>query len=235
MYRVRGQLPNLIGDDILNIFCDASIKTFPDGITIGCPGSIAFLGYEVVDWGYLILPSTTNNNSEITAIRLALEMALKHRSKYKTINIFSDSKICVYGVKYWFEGWFANIDDNGVLYSTSGVPVANQEIFKEIMKLIIVTKLQVNLYHQKGHVVETDKSLVFARHVFEESNRITLSMDQLKYISAGNDKVDKDTKYQLDLIISSLGYETPLIHPFDYQFTGDELDEYADLMKGTPL
>ena len=235
MYEVQGTLPNLMSDDILNIFCDASIKTFPNGITIGCPGAIGYVKNKPTVWRYVILPATTNNNSEITAIRMALELANDSKNFYKTVNIFSDSKICVYGLKYWFEGWFANIDENGVLYSTSGVPVANQEIIKSIIRFIVDTKLDINLYHQKGHVLGTQLSLDNAKRVFEESNRLTLTLDQLKYISAGNTFIDESTKHYLSVIESSAGYETPLVQPFERMFTGEELDQYADLMKGIPL
>ena len=229
---VTNRLPNIMAPDNYNIFCDASIKTFPDGITVGCAGAIGMHQNKLNMWEYRIIPCTTNNNSEISAVFIALEMAKTASNFYKIINIFSDSKICVFGMRHWYEGWLKAADKNGVLYNSSGEPVANQEIFKDAMRFILDNNLKINIYHQNGHVYNSASSLKRAKEVFITSNKLDITDDQLKYISRGNDKVDSTTRSHLDFIKSSTGYSKPLIRPFRSIVTYDDVAKYRLLVGG---
>ena len=193
-------LPNLIDPSVLNIFCDGSIKTFGN-VTVGSAGAMGFCGYENVCWNFKDIPAATNNITELMAIYSALECANSHKHMYWTINIFSDSKICVYSLLQWYKSWFINMTDHGTLYSTTGEPVKNQEYIKQIIDYVVDNGIIVNLYHQKGHVsLQNNTSLENARYVFMVSNNLEITDDQLKYISKYNDLIDKKTKMRLELI-----------------------------------
>lgn len=205
----------LFGPDVLNIFCDASIMKLQNE-TIGCPGSIAIgPSTDIVDGSIQLLRQSSNNNAEITAILLALYQALVFRDIYPVINIFSDSKISVYGLREWMFNWAKSVRD-GVLYSSSGEPVANQQIFLHIVRLVVTTNLNVNLYHQKGHV--SNSNLTPAKQLFFVSNGLYITDEEAVYISKYNNMIDILTKKELQKIdINNLftGLSSPLLYSLD--------------------
>lgn len=182
---------------ILNIFCDASIK--PDKLdpnnTLGCAGCICVDGDNIIDSENAIINSTTNNESEISAVLLAVKHAYKYRNDYDVINIFSDSKICVYGLREWIFKWKLV---NNTFYGSSNTPIMNQKLFLSVVLYIIDNKIDyINLYHQKGHVTNTEDSILNALRVFKESNGFDISVDDVKYISNYNNIIDENTKAEL--------------------------------------
>lgn len=185
---------NFVNDYTLNIFCDASIKNYKDKTADGCYGAIAYRGKNEIDSLYKICSNTTNNNSEIKAIRNGVELALKWRYNFNTINIFSDSQISIFGIRDRIFNWVQG--SNSILYGYDHVPIKSQDIFVEIMNIIISNNLYVNFYHQKGHV-KTDSftSLQNAEHVFKASNNIRENVDFnfIRYISILNNRVDDIT------------------------------------------
>lgn len=184
----------LFEHNTVNIFCDASIyKTYEE--TIGCPGSIVVINDQIVDQSIEIYRFSTNNHSEINAILMAVTQALRYVNGCNRINIFSDSKISVFGLKEWIFNWINTRDDTGIMYSSSGQPVANQNIFLNIIRKIVSNNLNFNLYHQKGHVGKND--LVIAKKVFQTSNKICLNDDEVIYISKYNDYIDNATRNYL--------------------------------------
>ena len=185
--------------NIYNIFTDASIIKTIYGETIGCAGAVGVpsLNSENTIVSTQILRNSTNNNSEITAILLGIHMALNVPKNYK-INLFSDSKICVYGLREWIFNWANNRLPDGTMVSSSGTPVANQNIFLDIINLIIVNKLPINIYHQKGHVTNTEDSLSNATKVFFESNGILLDKNDVINISDMNNYIDNYTRAKLN-------------------------------------
>lgn len=204
---------NLFGDGVLNIFCDASILKLTNE-TIGCPGSIAIgPSTDIVDGQIHLLRFSSNNNAEITAILMAVQQALFFRENYSTINIFSDSKISVFGLKTWVFNWIRSMNQ-GILYSSSGEPVANQQIFIHIIHLIISNGLSVNIYHQKGHV--SNRNLLPAKKLFLESNGIFLTDEEATYISEYNNQIDILTKNELYRLRNDLqeqpNYKSPIIY-----------------------
>lgn len=223
-------LPNIIDPKILNIFCDGSIKDF-NGTTIGCAGAIGFSGNENVCWYFDTVPAATNNITELVAIYCALNLAKSHKQLYKTINIFSDSKLCVFSLLQWFEGWFLNANNNGVLYNTSGEEVKNQEYIKCLIKYIVENDLVINLYHQKGHVsLQSKDSFENARFVFMVSNRLSISDQQLKYISKYNDLIDRKTKAHLEYISHPNAYSIRPEMPFIPIINDEDLEIYSVAM-----
>ena len=120
----------------LNIFTDASIKQVGQE-TVGCAGAFCVAGKDrtIINQTNRILRYATNNSSEITAVKLGIDLAIDYRNDFDTINLFSDSKICIYGLREWIFNWIDNMS-NGVLYNSSNTEVANQEMFKKIINLI---------------------------------------------------------------------------------------------------
>lgn len=218
----------LFDKSTLNIFCDASIAAFDDE-TIGCPGcittSVIPASLTILEKDLRILRNSTNNQSEITAILMAVNQALKYRDMYETINIFSDSKISVYGLRTWIFNWINNIN-NGVMYSSSGTPVANQQIFMHIINTIVYNGLQVRIYHQKGHVTTT-ALIPKAKSVFMQSNNIMISDKEVKYISIANDIIDGESRRSLNDINL---YCKPLIAPLKYGIDKNLLNAYKQLI-----
>ena len=181
----------------LEIYTDASTREFLNGRVFGCAGAIAPMFKAK---SLQILPDSTNNRSEITAIYLAVVMAKQIKDNnpdIEKITIYSDSKISVFGLKKWMNTWIDNIQ-NGILYSNSGNPVANQDIFLNIISYLESNNLKINIRHQKGHVKVLDqKSMHNAKKVYYESNNEDIDNDKLSRICWYNNLIDEDTRNTL--------------------------------------
>lgn len=191
-------------NNVLEIFCDASIKKFPNQRTFGCAGAIALINGTTQAGTLLkVLPDSTNNQSEITAIYLAVKLAHDIVTKYGGINniiVYSDSKISVYGLKYWMNKW-VDMMYNGVLYTPQGDKVKNQEVFIQIYDFLARNNMKIKLLHCKGHVILTKHdSLYNAADVFYESNGFYPDKEQLIRISNYNNIIDKETREYLSTI-----------------------------------
>lgn len=177
----------------LEICCDASIKTYPNGRTLGCAGAIA-VGLDIERTK--IIPDATNNKSELMAMYLAVKLAHELRAiEPYDITIYSDSKFVVYGINVWMEKWLMTVDKNGVMYNYNNQPVVNQELFKMIISYMVSNNLKLKIRHQKGHVkLLSEKGLAIANKVFYESNGYRLDDTTLRRVSLYNDRIDKDTR-----------------------------------------
>ena len=71
------KLGNLVNEESLTIFTDASISPNRDGTYYGCPGFVAVDANGIIDSGYIVIDNTTSNNSEIKAIRMGVMAANK--------------------------------------------------------------------------------------------------------------------------------------------------------------
>lgn len=227
-------LLNRGGQKTLNIFCDASItkpKNPKEKVT-GCAGMISVLmdnSGNVISENIVkqIIPNTTNNNSEVTAVLLGVYEALKYNGKVGAINLFSDSKITIMGLREWIFNWIRSIN-NGIMYSTSGTPVANQDIICQIINCIIYNNLNIMLFHQKGHV--SGNNIPNAREVFITSNGIDISIQETGIISLYNDYVDRFTRNAL----SGFEYtEDRPIRPIDFPIAYCDMNKYKNLIKGS--
>lgn len=176
----------------LNIFTDASITKTIYGETIGCAGAICFENNNICK--FEIQRDSTNNISELTAIKLAIDIALENRENYSKINIWADSQWAIFGLTKWNRSWLNNICNN-ILISSSGQPVKNQYLFLSIMKMIVKNNLKVNFYHIKGHIgTHNINSINTAISVFKKSNNANISRDKM-YIAANmNNMVDARTR-----------------------------------------
>ena len=231
----------------LNIFSDASILQVKNGAKIeyyiGCPGiSVWNMDNKIGEYSE-VYTKVTNNFSEIRAIFLAVWTARQYRDMYpeiKYINIFSDSKISIFGLREWMFGWL-NKNNDGVLMSTSGV-VKNQEHFIKIIKFICDNDLSLRFYHVRGHHDHnTQKELIQFRNSFKRENHINNTIDDnlVKYLIRGNSDVDNLTrkplrdKHQLNASFELECYgHVPI--SFDYKTIVKEfdVDKYRRLILG---
>ena len=181
----------------LNIFCDASIVKTKKSF-MGCYGVVAVVEDTILDSIYRLVSDTTNNESEIKGLRAAIGMAYQYNGCFRTINIFSDSKISIMGLTKYIYHWRYNKHD-GLLYGTSRNPISNQEIFIECVQLLKGLSQGpsiICLYHQAGHVSNHYENLRHAAEVFATSNNILGSVDMnlIRYLSTYNNLVDHNSR-----------------------------------------
>ena len=220
-------------DDSLNIFTDASIRRLNSGETIGCAGMIAVYGSSRKQYDRVsIIRNTTNNNSEIKAIRLGVEEAIKNKNCFKTIRLFSDSQISIFGIRDRIFKWY-NCD--GVLMGYEGNPIKNQDIMLEIVHMITDSNLNIEFYHQQGHVKYDKDSLLNAIHVFSASNNIrdTVSYELIRTLSEYNNYVDIKTKNVLKSLDENMLSENMnmFINALYFNYSNFDKKQYRELTK----
>lgn len=138
---------------------DTDYILYTDGACLGNgrPG----LGYG--GWGYVILdntnpneapleaagnagPNTTNQVMELTAVLQGLKELVLVADEDATITLCSDSKYAIDGITKWSINW----QKNGWVNS-KGDPVANMDLWKEILALLEKSGLNVEFKWVKGH------------------------------------------------------------------------------------
>ena len=178
----------------LEICCDASITTYPNGRTFGCAGAVA-IGLDIERT--MIVPDTTNNIAELMAMYIAVKLAdeLSAIDHYDT-TIYADSKFVVFGMKVWMDSWLRTMDRNGIMYNSNNEPVKNQDLFAMIISYMTTNNLRLKIRHQKGHVkVLSEGSMAVADRVFQRSNGYRLDHDSLSRISYYNNTTAWDTQH----------------------------------------
>lgn len=188
----------LSSDDILNIFTDASLLKHHN-YSVVCPGAIAVTtDNKIIDSEFLVISDFTNNQGEIMAIKLGMEIAIRFQSKYRVINIISDSIISVRGLEEWIFTWYKNKKGN-VLMSSSNKPVANQEIFIDVINKVLSIKVsRLCIYHTLGHMRYNSQSdLQQIINNFTAVNGKEISEEEAIYLAYFNDIIDKETRNQL--------------------------------------
>lgn len=227
-------METLFKEGTLNIFCDASISKKPDNTYYGCPAAIATMRrsqdqLSIIDRVYLLLDNTTNNDSEITAIQLAVELALKWRNKnmFNEINIFSDSNISVNGLNSWVYNWNKSKQD-GVMYSSSGQEVANQLKFCTIIQTIIQNNLRVRIMHQRGHMNINKPDDLRKANLAIEANGIKVNSSELVALCNFNNYVDE---FSRDTLLRNIDKCITTQVPIKYDLTDSELKSYKKLIE----
>ena len=215
-------LKHLINKDSLTIFTDASIKAKPDGTNYGCPGFVAVDGNGIIDSGYIVYDNTTNNDSEIKAIRMGVMAANKYKNNYKYIRLFSDSQLCIFGLRQRIYSWLNNIN-NGYICGYDGNPIKNQEIFIEIAYYITQNNLNIEFYHQRGHISLTNPTqLEKARNDFLKFNEFSpgteIDMELVKTISYYNNMVDQTSRNTLNSVLSQIPSSYSMVYDDSYKF-----------------
>lgn len=248
-----------VNNETFNVFTDASIihrKVNINGDTytyyFGSPGYDIYIGNNKILGYHNVLPICTNNQSEISAIRYGVDRALDLATLYniKKINIFSDSKICIYGLREWIFSWMNNIR-NGTLYNSSGKEVANQFEFLAIVHMILLYNRPVQFYHIRGHMnINSFKDRKKFNESFMKENYTSDHLDErlIDFFISANDIVDNVTRYELQGIQEStkLYYDNMLRSRYQYKnlekvFTYNDylgsidLDRYKKLIGGNLL
>jgi len=120
------------------------VQIFADGSCIGNPGAggwCAILRYKdkekIISGGE---PNTTNNKMELTAVIKALE-ALKMPCE---VDLYTDSKYVVEGLKSWLDNWAKNNWKN-----SKKEKIANLELWQRLYQLKNIHK--INPIWVKGH------------------------------------------------------------------------------------
>lgn len=216
----------IFNDKTLNIFTDASVlKTEKE--TIGAPGYVAVIDQSIVDQRNMILRESTNNESELYAIYMAIQYALQNRDKVEVINIFSDSQFSVYGLREWIFSWLNNIKGDR-LYNSSGKEVANQKIFMNIIYTILDNDLKVSFYHNRGHFIFPKDTERFAK-LFTKHNFLNDYIDNVAVclIIHFNDIVDNNTR----TLLHDLTQFPPRLEIPDYMARNDlDINHYKELL-----
>lgn len=200
-----------------NIFCDASVDTYKK---IGCAG-IYLVSEDFrspIDCYYVRQFRATNNSAEILAIYHAVLMAIYYRNRkdydFTKFRIFSDSKICIYGLREWIYSWVNNQNKAGMLRRSDDAPVLNQYYFKEIVRLILDNNIPISFVHQKGHMNLSDVNMEKAERFFCDTNGYypkDIGAD-IKYINTYNTEVDTKSRELLhDSTRTQLQYESALV------------------------
>lgn len=227
----------MFNDKTLNIFTDASISQIGDEY-IGCSGAVACTGYfnniTIVDETFKINRDSTNNNSEIKAIYLGILLAKKFKNQFKTINLFSDSKISIYGLREWISNWVESSTGDHLIGSTNK-PVSNQSEILSCIYEILDNDININLYHQKGHC-ETDAHIQQALITFKSSNNISryVTFEYIANISQWNCYVDNKSRSILYNFLQSnssrIEQQHKPINLVSYSYTRFNLDHYLSLV-----
>lgn len=219
--------------DTLNIFTDSSVKTTEYGFD-SVSAIVALLGDNKVLERVELNRNTTNNYGEMKAIYMGVEAAEEINRYFnpKYINIFSDSRISVLGLKEWYKKWNV-VDEEGYSLTGSGNRVANQSVIWSIIKFIIDHNLHLAIYHISGHV-NPDKrgSLNTFAHKMRTINGDIgsglIEEEDLRKLIEGNDYVDRISR---DMVRNSENYPF-ILRPIErlYNFTPEDIEKYKELI-----
>ena len=182
----------------LKICTDGSMRNFENGRSFGCAGAIAIDSMQTM---YRIIPDTTNNRCELMAIYLGVKLAQEivcSSPLYDSITIYSDSQFSVYGLNKWMYSWLRYSDKSGTLYNKKGSKVANQELYKLIIKFIIDNGLRIKFMLQQGHTdLNKQESVRSAIIRFKNENGVDIDFSTLYNIISFNNIVDTTTRNKL--------------------------------------
>ena len=236
--------------DTLNIFTDASMYAGTyNGYSVGCAGVELATSYTRTDVtnhlypngyipNYVVTLDTTNNNSELIAIRQGVLFALANKDRFSEINLFSDSLLAINCLTQWINDWFFKAKKSGdpslIFRNSKGDPVANQDIIKSIIALIYFNDLKINFYHQRGHC---SHDLALVKKDFIKFNRlksVNVSYSFVKQIAHINDIVDNRSRQIMKTFIET-GYapyivNNTLISGIEYDISRIYLKHYKNLI-----
>lgn len=181
----------------INVYTDASLTKI-HGTTSTCAGYVAVYHGKIIDSGYRILYNSTNNYGEAYAVYMGVQCLLKYADMDTFLNLFSDSKITVDGLRTWIKGWVKNQDRDGNMYSSAGTKVANQELITSIIGLIQNNGIHMQIFHVLGHKNPNNyKDLMASKEMFKRENSVLLSDDIIREICTYNCFVDNMTREAL--------------------------------------
>jgi ribonuclease HI len=159
---------------------------------------------EYVHNDAFITETGTSPFAEIAAIAAALKNVVAYienlEDKEIIIKLYTDSMICHQSLTKWIFSWMRKAR-NGVFYTSSGTPVANQEKIKEAFEYLkeIRKHATITLYHVNSHTAK--KNLKKLKADFEKFNKIKITDDELLFIYLQNARCDKDIQEKHDEFI----------------------------------
>lgn len=197
---------------VLNIFTDASV--FKNG------------DEQIVSHGiydpknntklFHIIRQSSNNRGELMGIATAIKYALLMRNNFVQINIWTDSLYSMKCICEWFPIWYFKMN-NGMLTTGAGKPVENIDLIDMIIHLILDNNLDVNILHQRGHILERN-NLNKAMKTFKDINGMDIDQDAMSYAAVCNQVVDEHTRngfLSTDLLSIPI-YTYPIMPYFTY-------------------
>lgn len=229
-------LTDFFNPSTLNIFADASMMVNKYGSTsIGCSGIC--LVYGALDKRFPMLNTeshfqiykkATNNSAEARAVVMGIYEAIRHMGEFPTTRIISDSQVTIFNIRDRIINWKVSKKDPTQLIGTTGA-IKNQDIFMEMVYLIVSTGLKVDFVHQGGHVVFNDqKSLDRAAHIFKASNNIRdeVDLELIRAISYFNNHVDRASR---EFLHSVNLMETNPVYPLRYVYNDFDREAFYRL------
>ncbi len=218
---------------VYDIFCDASVGPM---LRTACPGTLCIMrGEKTGTFDANIQHDGTNNSGELGAVCMAVTKAAQIQANSEEpvlFNIYSDSMLAIKGVREWLYIWFKNIDGT-IIRKESGEPVMNQGYIKLIFNIILINRLNIRFYHQKGHV--SRKNIHRVRGMFLQHNGI--SLDDLgltdTFISECNNIVDQRTRMWVTDYLSKPHENEPLclLTNTDWHYQYAPISTSAETMK----
>lgn len=134
-----------LADERIVIYTDGSVNTFkdlPEGRqNIGGSAVLIIKNSFLLDDVKLKakVEGITISVAELLAIKLALEKLsislAPEEKKAALLEIYSDSKVSIDSLTIYYKKWSTKLDDQGRWLKSNNLPVDNQEIIKEILKL----------------------------------------------------------------------------------------------------
>jgi ribonuclease HI len=203
---------------IYDLFCDASVGPELRGTCSGVlinRRPLRLNGKELEFSGiqrtfmYCIQMNGTNNSGEVAAVAMAVRGAIDIYSQIDkdsfnaTFNVFSDSLITINGVREWLPNWIKKADRAGNLMTASGKQASNQEFFKFIYNTILESDININFFHQDGHITTNVDRMIpdFVKFNYGlKPSDLGLTPMQL---CACNDFVDRETRMLINQYLSS--------------------------------
>lgn len=199
----------------VNVFTDAS-STSRGKEMITCAGFATTINGSLINTGCHVMKSTVMY-AELVAIHMGLEELMRYRETDLFLNIFSDSKVNIYGLREWAPyAWFKNRKDFQLI-TKQRKAAANQELLLDTMRVIVQGNVHVSLIHIMGHTKpnKTTDMIKFAK-TFNQSNgnRVPLNsipMEYLREMAEWNNFIDVHTRnYLYKAINNGMEIEEPM-------------------------
>jgi ribonuclease HI len=151
---------------------------------------------EIIDKGYKILYDSTNNHGELEAIYLGIQNLLNYKYDQNVfLNLFSDSRISIFGLTKWIKNWVKNMGPDKLLRSSSGNVVKNQDIYSKIINFIVQNNTHLSMYHQLGHKdCNKEKDIFSIIDNFKLYNNEIINEDIAREIAYYNNFIDNTSR-----------------------------------------
>ena len=142
----------------------------------------------------IITEDKTNNFAEIYAIQKSLEIVNKYLKVSKnndySIELYTDSLLCLKSLTEWIYNWLKTSVD-GILYTSKGSIVANQECIIKAFKLLNKLK-RVKIFHINSHMpmYKTHQQHKY----FNKFNKCNISYEKFLGVYLNNKECDRAIK-----------------------------------------